>query len=67
VAVAALALFATCTALSMAALSTSFGLTLSSSPVRRSFHRLAPILGTASLAFGAWYTLGALNMAPYAF
>jgi hypothetical protein len=67
VAVAALALFATCTALSMAALSTSFGLTLSSSPVRGSFHRLAPILGTASLAFGAWYTLGALNMAPYAF
>ena len=67
VAVAALGLFALCTALSMAVLSTSFGLTLSSDPVRRSFHRVAPVLGTASLAFGAWYALGALSMAPYAF
>jgi hypothetical protein len=67
VAVAALGLFAACTAVSMAALSTGFGLTLSSGPVRRSFHRLAPVLGTASLAFGAWYALGALNLAPYVF
>ena len=67
VAVAALGLFAACTALSMAILSTSFGLTLSSAPVQRSFHRLAPVLGTASLAFGAWYALGALSMAPYVF
>jgi high-affinity nickel-transport protein len=66
-ATAALGLFAACTAISMAALSTSFGLTLSSAPVRRSFHRLAPVLGTASLAFGAWYALGALNVAPYVF
>ncbi len=67
VAVVALALFAFFTAISMALLSTGFGLTLSSAPVRRSFHRLAPALGTASLLFGVWYSLGALNVAPYYF
>lgn len=67
VAVAALALFALCTAVSMAILSTGFGLTLSAEPMRRSFHRLAPALGTASLLFGLWYALGALAVAPYAF
>ena len=44
-AVAALALFALFTAVSMAALSTGLGLTLTSAPLRRSFHRLAPVLG----------------------
>jgi ABC-type nickel/cobalt efflux system permease component RcnA len=66
-AVLALALFALCTALSMAALSTGFGMTLSSARFRRSFHRLAPLLGFASLAFGLWYALGALDIAPYVF
>jgi len=66
-AVTALALFALFTAISMALLSTGFGLTLSSAPARRSFHRLAPVLGTAGLAFGAWYALGALEIAPYYF
>jgi hypothetical protein len=65
VAVLALALFAVCTALSMAALSTGFGLTLASDPARRSFGRLAPALGAASLVFGVWYALGALQVAPY--
>ncbi len=65
VASAALGLFAFCTALSMAALSTGFGLTLASGPVRGVFPRLAPVLGVASLAFGVWYALGALNFAPY--
>jgi ABC-type nickel/cobalt efflux system permease component RcnA len=65
VAVAALGLFALCTAVSMALLSTGFGLTLSSPRVRRSFHRLAPALGASSLLFGAWYALGALAIAPY--
>jgi hypothetical protein len=64
VAVLALALFAACTALSMAALSTGFGLTLASEPARRSFGRLAPVLGAASLVFGVWYALGALQVAP---
>jgi hypothetical protein len=65
VACLALALFAACTALSMALLSTGFGLTLGSGPVRRGFHRVAPVLALASLAFGVWYSLGALSLAPY--
>jgi ABC-type nickel/cobalt efflux system permease component RcnA len=67
VAVLALALFAFFTAVSMALLSTGFGLTLSSAPVRRSFNRIAPALGTASLLFGLWYALGALTVTPYYF
>jgi ABC-type nickel/cobalt efflux system permease component RcnA len=66
-AVAALALFAFFTAVSMALLSTGFGLTLSSERARRSFHRVAPALGCASLLFGVWYALGALQVAPYVF
>jgi high-affinity nickel permease len=67
IAVVALALFALFTAASMALLSTGFGLTLSSDRARRSFHRIAPALGAASLLFGVWYALGALAIAPYAF
>lgn len=67
VAVVALALFAFFTALSMALLSTGLGVTLSSPTVHRSFHRVAPALGTASLLFGVWYALGALTIAPYHF
>ena len=66
-AVAALAIFAFCTALSMALLSTGFGRALSSAPLRASFNRLAPAMAILSLAFGAWYALGALNVAPYFF
>jgi hypothetical protein len=66
-AVAALALFALCTALSMAALSTCWGMTLAASPVRSSFGRLAPVVGCASLAFGVWYALAAVSLAPYYF
>ena len=65
--VAALAIFAFGTAVSMAALSTGFGLALASAPVRRSFHVLAPALGSASLAFGVWYALGAQGLVPYVF
>jgi hypothetical protein len=67
VAIAALALFAFCTALSMAALSTGWGLTLTSTPMRRSLSRVAPVLGCTSLAFGVWYALAALSLAPYYF
>ena len=67
IALAALAIFALCTALSMALLSTGFGRALSSTAVRTSFDRLAPALGILSLAFGAWYALGALDLAPYFF
>ena len=66
-AVGALGLFALCTALSMAALSTGWGVALAASPVRSSFARVAPAVGCASLAFGVWYALGALSLAPYYF
>jgi ABC-type nickel/cobalt efflux system permease component RcnA len=66
-AVVALALFAAFTAVSMALVSTGFGLTLTAGPMRRSFAVVAPALGVASLAFGVWYALGALSLAPYYF
>jgi high-affinity nickel permease len=66
-AVSALALFALCTAISMALLSTGFGLTLGARRVRRSFARVAPALGGVSLAFGVWYALGAQGVLPYVF
>jgi high-affinity nickel permease len=64
-ALAALALFATCTAISMTFLSAGFSIALSRGVVRRSFHRVAPALGVASLAFGVWYALGAQGLVPY--
>jgi high-affinity nickel permease len=66
-AVAALALFAFCTALSMALLSTGFGAALGRGLGVRSFSRIAPVLGFASAAFGVWYALGAQGIAPYVF
>lgn len=66
-AVAALAIFAFCTALSMALLSTGLGRALACAPMTASFDRLAPALALVSLAFGAWYALGALDVTPYFF
>jgi hypothetical protein len=66
-ALAALGLFALFTALSMAAASSTFGAVLSRGPVLRSYIAVVPGLATLSLAFGAWYALGALNAAPYIF
>jgi len=63
----ALALFALCTAISMAVASTTFGYTLSRGPLLRRFVAVAPLFGVLSLAFGAWYALGALNAVPYYF
>ena len=63
-AVGALALFALFTAVSMALLSTGVGATLGSARVGRSLHRIVPALGVGSLAFGAWYALGALSIVP---
>jgi ABC-type nickel/cobalt efflux system permease component RcnA len=62
-ALAALALLAIFTAVSMTLLTTGFGLTL----VGRSAGRVAPALGAVSLAFGLWYALGAQNLVPYYF
>ncbi|MEA3040467.1 MAG: hypothetical protein QOE79_2980 [Sphingomonadales bacterium] len=66
-AVVALTLFALFTALSMAVCSGAFGILLESGAGRRSFDRLAPMLGLASMAFGVWYFAGALSLAPYPF
>ena len=63
----ALLLFATGTAVSMALLSTAFGLVIAGGPVARNFERVAPVLGILSLAFGAWYALGALGLVIYPF
>jgi high-affinity nickel permease len=66
-AIAALALFAAFTAVSMAIASSTFGYALSREPVLRRFARVAPALGALSLVFGIWYSLGALNAVPYVF
>lgn len=66
-AVAALGIFALFTAISMTVLSSGLGLTLGSGPARRCFNSLAPVLGTMSLVFGVWYSLGAQNLVPYIF
>jgi high-affinity nickel permease len=64
-AVAALALFAFFTAASMALITTGWGIALGRPRVQRSFDLVAPMLGVTSLAFGAWYALGALSLVPY--
>jgi ABC-type nickel/cobalt efflux system permease component RcnA len=66
-ALAALLLLALATALSMCLLSCSLGLALTRGRVVRRALALAPALGTLSLAFGVWYTLGALELVRYAF
>jgi hypothetical protein len=64
-ALAALGVLAIGTAISMAILSLGFGYAITRGPVRRRMLALAPVLGVASLLFGAWYTLGALGAVPY--
>ena len=66
-AVGALLIFAAGTAVSMALLSTAFGLTIAAGPMGRNFERFAPVLGILSMAFGVWYALGALNFLTYPF
>jgi hypothetical protein len=66
-ALAALAIFAFFTGVSMAVLSTGLGRVLGSARLRASFQRLAPGMALLSLAFGAWYAMGALDLAPYFF
>ena len=57
---AALLIFAGGTAVSMALLSTAFGVAIARGPIGRNFDRLVPALGALGVAFGAWYMLGAL-------
>jgi hypothetical protein len=66
-AIVALALFAAFTAVSMALASSTFGYALTRPRVLERFATLAPALGALSLAFGVWYSLGALNAVPYLF
>lgn len=63
----ALLLFAAGTAASMALLSTAFGLAIAGGPIARNFGRVAPVLGTLNIAFGAWYAFGALGIVAYPF
>src|SRR5918994_2642514 len=62
-----LRLFAAGTAVSMALLSTAFGLAIAGGPIGRNFERVAPVLGVLGVAFGAWYALGALELVRYPF
>jgi cytochrome c biogenesis protein CcdA len=66
-AVAALAVLAVGTAVSMACVSAFFGYALTRGPLLRRFEQAAPALGVASLLFGVWYALGALQAVPYVF
>ena len=59
--VAALAVFAAATAVSMAFVSSSFGYALARGPVARRAASLIPVLALASLAFGTWYALDAVG------
>lgn len=67
ISVAALALLAIFTGVSMTILSTGFGATLASRPVQTSFEVVAPVLGLASLAFGIWYGTAAWGLVAYPF
>jgi cytochrome c biogenesis protein CcdA len=61
----ALAIFTCGTAVSMALLSTAFGLAIARDPIARNFERFTPALGALSLVFGTWYMLGALGIVAY--
>jgi cytochrome c biogenesis protein CcdA len=63
-AVAALMVFALGTAVSMAALSSALGYAMTRGPLRRML-AFAPAMGVLTLAFGGWYTLGAVGAVPY--
>jgi len=66
-AVASLIVLAVFTAVSMTMVTTGFGASLASSPVRRTYAVAVPALGTMSLAFGFWYAAAAWNLMPYPF
>jgi ABC-type nickel/cobalt efflux system permease component RcnA len=64
-AVAALVVLAFGTAVSMALLSSAFGYAITRGPVVRRMLAFAPAMGFVTLAFGCWYTLGAVGAVPY--
>jgi ABC-type nickel/cobalt efflux system permease component RcnA len=64
-AVAALVVLAIGTAVSMAMLSSAFGYAITRGPVLTRMVAWAPAMGVLTLAFGCWYTLGAVGALPY--
>ena len=56
-----LLIFAAATAASMSLLSMAFAHALGRGTIRRRLSELIPVLGTAGVLFGAWYSLGALQ------
>jgi high-affinity nickel permease len=62
-----LVLLAVFTAVSMWIVTTGFGRTLVSRPVRSAFNVVAPTLGVISLGFGVWYGMAAWDAAWYPF
>jgi ABC-type nickel/cobalt efflux system permease component RcnA len=64
-AVAGLMVLAVGTAVSMACLSSAFGYAITRGPVVRRMLAFAPAMGAMTLAFGCWYTLGAVGAVPY--
>lgn len=64
---AALAVLAIGTAVSMASVSSAFGYALARGPLLRRFEQAAPVFGALSVAFGLWYGLAAFSAVPYAF
>ena len=64
-AVAALMVLAAGTAVSMALLSSAFGYAITRGPVLTRMLAFAPAMGLVTLAFGSWYTLGAVGAVPY--
>ncbi|HEU0337657.1 MAG TPA: hypothetical protein VFR43_13945 [Gaiellaceae bacterium] len=67
VAVACLLVLALFTAVSMAIVTTGFGITLSTRPGIAAVGAVAPALGVVTLAFGAWYAAAAWSLMPYPF
>jgi cytochrome c biogenesis protein CcdA len=63
----ALAVLAAGTAVSMVLCSSGFGYALARRPLAHRLATLVPAFGALGLAFGVWYALGALELAPYAF
>lgn len=61
----ALLIFAGGTVISMALLTTVFGFAIARGPIARNFERVAPVLGSLALIFGAWYALGALELVAF--
>lgn len=66
-ATAALLVFAAGTAVSMGLASAAFAHGVTRRPVQKRMEGLVPALGTASLLFGGWYVLAALDLAAYPF